>query len=225
MANNSQTPTPPFETSESITEVEVSADGTLCIANYAEAENRADFYYDVADSWSGSPEELLEAMEECQPLAWAVHSIYADLRDEVEAKLNGAQVESDGQGLHLANLEAQLDALPEEPEEGASAWLLNLTITQFEDVVVTEIEKWFGEPPDWSFEDDYLPESGTAQGAALELFRDMESDELAALGVEVIEGEHPGSTYYAAQLIGGIDEANRAAEAGGIPVRFVAVRD
>ena len=225
MVKNSQTPNPSFDPAESITELEVSADGTLRMANYAEAKSRADFYWDVADIWSGSPEELMEAMEQCQPLAWAVQSIYSDLRDELEARLNDAQVVSSGQGLHLANLKAQLEALPEEPEEGASAWLLNLTSTQFKDVLVTEIEKWFGQPPNWSFEDDYLPESGTAQGAALELFREMESDALAALGVEVIEGEPPGSTYYAAQLIGGIEEANRAAEAVGIPVRFVAVKD
>ena len=47
----------------------MSAEGTLCIANYAEAKNCADFYCDVADTWPGSPEDLLVAMEECQPLA------------------------------------------------------------------------------------------------------------------------------------------------------------
>jgi hypothetical protein len=45
------------------------------------------------------------------------------------------------------------------------------------------------------------------------------------LGVDIVEGEHPGSTYYAAELRGNIDEANRAAEAAGIPVRFVAAED
>ncbi len=71
----------------------------------------------------------------------------------------------------------------------------------------------------------YLPESGTAQGAALAFFRRMAVDDLETLGVDVVEGEHPGSTYYAAELRGDIDEANRAAEAAGIPVRFVAARD
>ncbi len=124
----------------------------------------------------------------------------------------------------LAALKARLDALPEEPEEGAVAWLLSLTTKEFEDRVVPEIEIWFAEPPDWSYEDDYLPESGTAQGAALEFFRDMTRDERRTLGVKVIEGEHPGSTYYAAELRGDIGEANRAAEAAGIPVRFVVAK-
>ena len=84
-----------------------------------------------------------------------------------------------------------------------------------------EIGKWFGEQPGWAFEDDYLPESGTAQGAAMEYFRDVTRDELRTLGVKVIEGEFPGSTYYAAEIGGGIDEANHAAEVAGISVRFV----
>lgn len=107
MANYSGTPKPSFETSASITKLEVSADGTLCMANYAEAKIRADFYCDVTDIWSGSPGELVEAMGECQPLAWAVQSIYSDLRDELEAKLNVAQVVSSGQRLELDNLKAQ----------------------------------------------------------------------------------------------------------------------
>jgi hypothetical protein len=40
----------------------------------------------------------------------------------------------------------------------------------------------------------------------------------------VIDGEHPGSTYYAAELRVDIEEANRAAEAAGMPVRFVAAK-
>ena len=53
----------------------------------------------------------------------------------------------------------------------------------------------------------------------------MAADDLETLGVDVIEGEHPGSTYYAAELRGDIDEANRAAKKIGLPVRFVATKD
>ena len=224
MTENQKKAPKPLEPAEPITVFEVSDGGTLRMANYAEAKTRAEFYEYVAGFWSGSPKDLAEAMDECQPLAWAVHSIYSDFRYELEADLQDAQDAQDAGSGHkrkLANLKARLDALPEEPEEGAADWLLSLTSKEFEGRVVPEIEKWFGEPPDWGFEDDFLRESGTAQGAALEFFRDMAGDDLETLGVEVIEGEHPGSTYYAAELRGDIDEANRAAEAAGIPVRFV----
>ena len=224
MTTSDKTPKQPPEPAEPITEFEVSEGGTLRMADFAEAETRAEFYEYVASFWSRSPKDLAEAMGECQPLAWAVHSIYSNFRDELEADFQDAQGAGSGHKRKLADLKAQLDALPEEPEEGAADWLLSLTSKEFEGRVVPEIEKWFGEPPNWSFEDGYLPESGTAQGAALEFFRDMVADDLETLGVDVVEGEHPGSTYYAAELRGDIDEANRAAEAAGIPVRFTSRR-
>ena len=49
-----------------------------------------------------------------------------------------------------------------------------------------------------------------------------DDDVLDALHVEIVEGEHPGSSYYAAELAIGVDEANRTAEEACIPVRFVA---
>lgn len=36
-----------------------------------------------------------------------------------------------------------------------------------------------------------------------------------------VEGDRPGNSYYAAELRGDIDAANRAAEAAGLRVRFV----
>ena len=208
-----------------ITKFEVADGGTLSMANYAEAETRADFYAYEADRWSGSPKDLADAMDGCQPLVWAVHSIYSDFRGELKCALQDAQGTGNGNKRKLAALKTRFKALPEEPEEGAANWLLSLTSKEFEGRVVPKIKKWFGEPPNWSFEDDYLPESGTAQGAALDFFRDMARDERRTLGVKAIEGEHPGSTYYAAELRGDIDEANRAAEAAGIPVRFVPTTD
>jgi len=207
------------------TAFEVADGGTLRMANYAEADTRADFYEHIADFWSRSPQDLADAMDECQPLAWAVHAIYSEVRGELETDLQDAQGACGRHTRRLAALKGRLKALPEEPEDGAVKWILGLSSGEFEERVVPEIEKWFGEPPDWNFEDDYLPESGTAQGAALKFFHDMGADELEILGVEVIEGDRPLSTYYAAELRGDIDKANRAAEAVGIPVRFFAAKD
>ncbi len=208
-----------------ITEFEVADSGTLRMTNYVEAETRADFYEHISDFWSRSPQHLADAMDQCQPLAWAVQAIYSEVRGELATDLQDTQGAGATGAPRLAALKSRLEALPEEPEEGAVNWLLGMSSREFENSVVPVIDKWFGEPPNWSFEGDYLPESGTAQGAALAFFRDMAGDELETLGVDIVEGEHPGSTYYAAELRGDIDKANRAAEAAGIPVRFVAARD
>ena len=155
----------------------------------------------------------------------AVHSIYSDYRDELEAKVLGAQRASSGNQAALADLTAQFEALPEDPEDGAADWLLTLTRKEFECNIVSKIELWFSESPDWGWEDEFLPQEATAQGMALLFFSDMAEEDLETLGVEMIEGDHPGSSYYAAELSGDIDEANRAAEAAGIRVRFVAAKN
>lgn len=224
MTNNRRT-SKSIEPAKLLTVFEVRDGGTLCMADFHEAETRAEFYDSVAGFWSDSPKDLADAMSECQPLAWAVHSIYSDFRDELSAELERALRAGNGNKQLVDQLKARLQTLREEPEEGAVDWLLSLGPKDFEERVVPVIEAWFGEPPNWNFEDDYLPDSGTAQGAALEFFRDMTTDELEILGVDIVEGEHPGSTYYAAELRGDIDESNRAAEAADIPVRFVAGKD
>jgi hypothetical protein len=211
-----------LEPAEPITEFEVCDGGTLRMADFHEAETRADFYEDVADSWSDSPDDLIDAMEECRPLAWTVESIYLEFRGELESDLQDAESAGKRRKHRLKHLKARLKALA---TNGASTWILSMTRTESGNQVVPEVEKWFGEPPDWGSEDEYLLESGTAQGAALVFFRDMASDQLKILGVKVVEGEHPGSTYYAAELRSSIEEANRAAEAAGIAVRFVAAKD
>jgi hypothetical protein len=175
-------------------------------------------------------------MDDCEPLAWVVHEIYSEFRDELAAELEDAEDElaaeledaedaGTGHKRKVAALKARLEALPEEPWEGAADWLLGLASKEFEARVVPVIEKWFGEAPDWSSEFDYLPESATAQGAALEFFRGMADEDLEILGIDVVEGDHPGSTYYAAELRYDIDAANRAAEVAGILVRFVLAND
>jgi hypothetical protein len=162
--------TPPA-IAEPVIEFEVDSGGTLRMAGFQEAETRAEFHKDVADGWSGSPPALADAMDQCQPLAWAVHSIYTDLRDDLSADVLEAQKAGSWQRKRLAALQARLRAMPEEPEDDVEAWLRALTTREFEDWVTAEIEKWFNSAPDWSFEDDYLPQTGTAQGAAMKFFQ------------------------------------------------------
>jgi hypothetical protein len=206
---------------EPVTEFEVTEAGTLRMADYVEAETRAEFYEDVADRWEASPQALFEAMDECRPLAWAVHSIYADLRDEIVAEIGATETDAKRYKQRVGVLKERLARLPEEPEEGVGAWLLGLITSEFAAQVVPQLQEWFSEPPDWNFEDDYLTQSGTAQGAALEFFRSMDAKSVDVLGVDIVEGEHPGCTYYAAELHGDINVANRTAETMGIPVRFI----
>lgn len=179
-----------------ITEFEVDSSGTLTVADFWEPNTRADFYESVSDSWSESPAHLADAMERCEPLAWAVHSIYTAYRDQVQSDLDAVGQSSGMLKKRAAALKKRIRGMPEEPYEGAQDWILALITREFEAIVVPQIEEWFDSPPDWIGEDDYLPRNLTAQGASLEFFENMDGDALNALGVTLVEGEHPGSTYY-----------------------------
>lgn len=222
--SNEEKPMSKKSEGEPFTEFEVDDSGTLTMADFWEPKIRSEFYEPVYESWSGSPAHLAEAMDDCEPLAWAVHSLYTEVRDEIQVALDEI-TENSGACKRRANaLKARLKAMPEEPEDGVEDWLLALTAREFEDRVIPEIEQWFASPPDWNWEDDHLPRDGTAQRAALEFFQNMDGDELDALGVTIVEGEHPGSTYYAAELTGDVEAANKAATAAGIAVRFKKVK-
>jgi hypothetical protein len=200
---------------------EVLDGGTLQIAGFEAAEIRAEFYEDLPSNWHTSPKDLSDAMEECVPLAWEVQSIYDDYRESLQMDLDGLQCDGQSDNLRVASVQAELDSLPEEPEEGVRDWLLSAKEGYFVNTVIKRVEKWFNSPPDWTFESDYLADTGSAQGAAFAYFQNMDFQTLSIIGVKVIEGEHPGSTYYAAELHHSIDDANTAANASGIPVRFV----
>jgi len=140
MSQSDKMPSPPTEPAEPVTRFEVCDGGTLRMADYVEAETRAEFYEYVASFWSRSPKDLAEAMDECQPLAWAVHRIYSEVREKLVADLEEAEDAGGESERRLAALRARLETLPEEPEEGATEWVLSLTSEEFESRVVPEIE-------------------------------------------------------------------------------------
>lgn len=206
---------------ETVLEFEVHDGGTLTVANFAELITRAEFYEDVADRWAVSPQDLFDAMSDCQPLAWEVQSIYSEARDEIGSALHDAETNASSNKPRIAALKKRLANLPEEPEEGAAEWLLSLTSYEFESRVIPAIEKWFDGEPNWGDEEDYLPSGMTAQGAALSYFRNMDGSILESLGVVIVEGDRPGSTYYAAELEGDIAHANAVAVKHNLDIRFV----
>ena len=57
------------------------------------------------------------------------------------------------------------------------------------------------------------------RGAALEFFRD-ECEFTEMFNIVIVEGDHPGSSYYAAELRMDLDEANALAATENLPIRF-----
>ncbi len=83
-----------------------------------------------------------------------------------------------------------------------------------------DIRAWLGQPIDWQCLDD-VPIHVGPQGLALAYFENLRVAHLEALGIDLVYGDRPGSTYYAAELRNDIDDANDVALALGLNTTFV----
>jgi len=201
---------------------EVWKGGTLAVAGFEEVKSRRECYY-VHDRFATSA-DLVSAMDDCQPLAWEVERAYSDFLEDLSAQLETARTRMPMNVKQVARLEARLESLPEDETKGARDWLEAIPARLFKGTIVKRITKWFDDPPNWGEEEDYIDHFYTAQGAAMSFFEDMDQESLKLLGVKIVEGEHPGSTYFAAELRCSIEQANRAAKKADLPVRFVTHR-
>jgi hypothetical protein len=85
--------------------------------------------------------------------------------------------------------------------------------------ILDSLRAWVEENPDETDCEAANVSGRSGQGAALDFFRHQ--DETAdLLDIALIEGDHPGSSYFAAELRTPIDGANAMAAEHGIPIRF-----
>ena len=81
--------------------------------------------------------------------------------------------------------------------------------------------EWLSEAPDPCQEWEAYYKTGDAQGAAYDHFLREDLELMDALGIVVVEGDCPGSSYYAAELHTEVEAANRIAAERGWTIRFV----
>ena len=106
-------------------------------------------------------------------------------------------------------------------ESGREDWLTSCSAEERLELDLVLNER-LAQSPDWNgYEGELLYKGATAQGGAYQYFLQRDYDELEALGVVIIEGEHPGSSYFAAELRIPVEEANAIAEENGWMIRFV----
>lgn len=115
MTNTTQSKPSGSVSSEPVTEFEVSEGGILRVAGFTDAETRADFYEDVTDWWERAPADLADAMDECQPSAWEVQSIYSNFREELQAEIEEAEDQQEPDSKKIDGFKARLASMPEEP--------------------------------------------------------------------------------------------------------------
>ena len=192
---------------------EVNDHGTIVESANDEPEINSDVYQSISVAYLKTPQDVVDEVNDCEEL----RSHFVDLAsDELE------QVESDLDDEDLAKPQKKallkLRAALQDEDDGWQDWVIlsgKKGVPRFRDA----IDAWLGEPVNW-MATEFWPDGWSSQGRALSFFRDLDLPTTEALGIQIIEGEHPGSSYYAAELRSDITAANQAAAQLGLPFRF-----
>ena len=160
-------------------------------------------------------EDVVRAGEDAPPLATRFEPL---LSDEVDSQKSLADESGPGsaQGKtarrrlrHLQNLE----------REGWQSWVRDKGADGLQLLRQTTAD-WLSTQLRWS-DFEWLPYDCGPQGQALSEFEALPREALDELGIKLVYGDRPGSSYYAAELPTDIDEANAVAERLGLDIRFV----
>ena len=159
-----------------------------------------------------TPESLLAASTSCPPLRDILECAYLDHRESLQKEVDSLKGSREPvkQARHN-ELKNQLKSLSPQNDEGLTKWLAQLEEKPFERLQ-DEAVNWSRLPPENDEPD--------GQAAALNFFRDLDSEICELLRVSIIEGDHPGSSYFAAELDISVDEANQIATEHEIQIRF-----
>lgn len=198
----------------------VTSEGVIIVPDIPEPKNRLDVFERVDTRDVHTRRELIELIESCPPLeqhfldlslaylqVHAQPSSYVDNLVAQRGRRSGAQ-------------QLILRALRRNPDGGWRQWIEYSGDAALE-VFLQQVRDWLDEKIDWN-ESDYFDAIWNGQAAALAYFEDLPNAILKALGVKIVDGDMPGSSYRAAELRKGLDEANQMAELLELDLQFEA---
>lgn len=201
----------------------INETGTLVDADVPKPVIWEDIYYDIDTSMFTRPEEIIMEVAGCEPLIAYLNDELDNEIENLECMLDADEDEDEPESTtETSELTSKVEALilcrDEFDEDPWIDWVKlegNAGGPKFKQLV----DDWLTDPIDWR-QSEWFPVRAGAQGAALRLFQDQPYELLRKLGVVVVEGEHPGSTYYAAELRQDIEKANAVAQELSLPFRF-----
>lgn len=190
----------------------VDSDRTIVDPSVSQPEYWGDvFSIDPAEL--GTLDKLIMEVDGCDPLRDYFMSRTEIERGDLNSELDNEDLSDEEQ----ERLSSMVEAMEDE-DYGWRAWIEHTGVSrlkEFQDM----ISDWLSEPIDWMNFDATAPNLG-GQGNALDVFEALGSPTLKLLGVRIVEGEHPGSSYNAAELHSNIDTTNAASVRLGLPIRF-----
>lgn len=191
----------------------VSAYGTIDEPGQDEPKIRADVY-DIDVPWIASVDDLIMEVDQYDELRGHFVSLASDRMDQVREQLDGDETLTVAQRRRLKLLETVLA----DPDDGWQEWVRMDDaggLNRFKG----EIDTWLAEDVNWAQIESW-PVGWSGQRRAKSFFESMDGELLDALGVVFVDGDRPGSTYYAAELRTDIDTANTTATRLELPFRF-----
>jgi hypothetical protein len=206
---------------------EVDDHGTIAEPGGAEPRVNRDVYGDhVEPKRITSVKALIETVREHTELQSVFVALAADELYDAELTIEqDNKARKNGWDDHrLAPVErARAERIVElirDPDYDWPAWVRAGGVCELPRFI-ERIEQWLAGPVNWSGM-EWWPRGWSGQGRALQFFQMLDRDDRDALCIVIVEGEHPGSSYFAAELRAPIAEANATAEALELPFRFAA---
>lgn len=198
----------------------VTPEGVIIVPDIPEPETRSDVFERVDTRDVHTCQELIGLIESCQPLEQHFLDLsLAYLQEHVQPSsfVNNLVAQ---RGPRSGAQQLILRALRRNPDRGWRQWIEYSGDAALEEFLQC-VRDWLDEEIDWN-ESDYFDAVWNGQAAALAHFEDLPNVILKALGVKIVDGDMPGSSYRAAELRKGLDEANQMAELLELDLRFEA---
>lgn len=192
---------------------EVDEYGTISSSNFKEPKINSDMFDIISIDRLTTPENIIGEVEfpydalvdHCRWLAQVE-------REELMRRIELKDYRDDRELQRMKRLAEVF----EDEDWGWKDWIKiegKKGVPRFKKVIVD----WLAAPIEWQ---EDMPDNATAVGSAKSFFEKEDTATQDKLGVWIIEGEYPGSSYYAAELRTKVEDANEIAEKLGLWYRF-----
>lgn len=197
---------------------DVSPEGTIFVPNMPEPRIRADVFEltDLEDVHTCAG--LVSLIENCAPLTRRFRALAgAYLAEHTGPSAFILQLQTPGE-RRTGHQKLILQLIRRDPEDGWQSWIEYSGDEALEGFLHL-VHDWLAEDIDWS-ERGHFEAPCDAQQAAFLYFEREPQAFLKALGVEIVEGDVPGSDFCAARLTKTVTEFNQVAELLELDCRF-----